>query len=54
MLENPISSESQEKTRYRFWERIEEREGAVLRGDENWKGSAVAKRGRTRTQRRST
>ncbi len=53
MLGNPISGEPQEKNRYRFWERIEELEGAVLRGDENWKGSAVTKRGRTRTQRRS-
>jgi hypothetical protein len=31
VLENPIRSEQQEKNRYRFWGRIEELEGRVLR-----------------------
>jgi len=31
VLENPIRSEPQEKNRYRFWGRIEELEGRVLR-----------------------
>ena len=31
VLENPIRSERQEKNRYRFWGRIEELEGRVLR-----------------------
>jgi hypothetical protein len=31
VLENPIGSEPQEKNRYRFWGRIEELEGRVLR-----------------------
>jgi hypothetical protein len=31
MPENPISSASHDKNRYRFWERIAELEGAVLR-----------------------
>jgi hypothetical protein len=31
VLENPIRSEPQEKNRYRFWGRIEELEGWVLR-----------------------
>jgi len=31
VLENPIRSEPQEKNRYRFWERIEELEGRVLK-----------------------
>jgi hypothetical protein len=31
VLENPIRSEPQEKNRYRFWGRIEELEGGVLR-----------------------
>jgi hypothetical protein len=31
VLENPLRSEAQEKNRYRFWGRIEELEGRVLR-----------------------
>jgi hypothetical protein len=31
VLENPIRSEPQEKNRYRFWGRIEELEGRVLK-----------------------
>jgi hypothetical protein len=31
VLENPLRSERQEKNRYRFWGRIEELEGRVLR-----------------------
>ena len=31
VLENSTRSEPQEHNRYRFWERIEEREGRVLR-----------------------
>jgi hypothetical protein len=31
VLENPIRSEPQAKNRYRFWGRIEELEGRVLR-----------------------
>ena len=31
VLENPIRSERQEKNRYRFWGRIDELEGRVLR-----------------------
>jgi hypothetical protein len=31
VLEHPIRSETQEKNRYRFWGRIEELEGRVLR-----------------------
>jgi hypothetical protein len=31
VLDNPIRSEPQEKNRYRFWGRIEELEGRVLR-----------------------
>jgi hypothetical protein len=31
VLENPIRSELQEKNRYRFWGRIDEFEGRVLR-----------------------
>jgi hypothetical protein len=31
VLENPIRSEMQEKNRYRFWGRIKELEGRVLR-----------------------
>jgi hypothetical protein len=31
VLENPIRSEPQEKNRYRYWGRIEELEGKVLR-----------------------
>ena len=31
VLENPIRSERQEKNHYRFWGRIEELEGRVLR-----------------------
>jgi len=31
VLENPIRSEPQEKNRYRFWGRIDEFEGRVLR-----------------------
>ena len=31
VLENPIRSERQKKNRYRFWGRIEELEGPVLR-----------------------
>ena len=32
VLEHPLRSEPQEKNRYRFWGRIEELEGRVLRG----------------------
>ena len=31
VLENPLRSESQEGNRYRFWGRIEELEGRILR-----------------------